>query len=155
MTTALTTLPPGVTPNTEPCWVLAYADGKRYTEDEGAPHYDTETDAQAHVERGLHPDEPTTATPAPVRLDSPCFEVATVCGYALDENDAHIEHFENAQAAYKAAVGTGFRPFGGGLACPAEWRCDECAEAIAEYEREHPGPVPVAEGQEPLIEVPA
>lgn len=152
MTTTAAKLPPGVTRNDLPCWVLVYANGSLYESHDGAPHLHSEESAQGLAAGLADEDDPAAEVPKPVQLPAPCFMVAALCGYLLDEEE-WVVHSETAELAAEAGKAYEWRPVAGGLAC-SDSTCNGCWSAINAYERQHgpmPLPVPVAEGQEPLI----
>lgn len=143
--TTTTELLPGVSRNDEPCWVLTYRNGLHYDYGEGVQHFDTAEEAVRYTEGGaLEPEQ----------LTDPCFHVFTFCGYALDEDDEGIFHFDTAKAAHDSAVAFNWRFVCDGFACPADFDCDNCEDSIARREQARGPllpPVPVADGQESLI----
>jgi hypothetical protein len=146
-------LPPGVTRNTEPCWVLAYANGSEYEGHDG-PHFADADEAQGFADSVLADDEdPLVEVPKPAELAGPCYRVTSLCDYVFDEDDEGIQHFKSAVVAIETVTARAWEPTPIGFMCSTD--CDNgCVAALAEYEREHGPilpPVPVADGQEPLI----
>lgn len=153
--TTPTPLPPGVTRNSEPCWVLVYADGKPYESHDGAPHFADAEDAQKCADDLRDEDDPDEL-PKPQVLPGPCHHVTTLCGYTLDEEE-WIFHFDSAQEAFDTATKSyAWRFVGDGIACSEDAGCSNCDESAARREQGCGPvllPVPVAVGQQPLIEV--
>jgi hypothetical protein len=146
------TLPPGVTRNTEPCWVLTYANGSEYESHDGVPHFRTAEDAQGLADTLADEDDPQAELPKPTALPAPCWQVMALCGYTLDEEE-WLVCSETAELAAHAATGCDWKLTPIGWKCQDD-HCDGCAEAIASAQEKRGPillPVPVADGQEPLI----
>jgi hypothetical protein len=151
MTTALTTLPPGITRNADPCWELRYPNGTSVDQDDRKPHFASAEEALREA-KNFADDE--LGTPAPAPLPGICHMITAICGYVLDEADDGIVHYSTAEKAARSARDADW------ALTPIGWQCrpdcdNGCVEAVARYELEHPAPVEIAEDQDPLFEIPA